>query len=60
VRAALAAQRVIKGPNTWAEYGLPSAHARALAERLVTLPTHPGSEAAAERAAEIIARVLGA
>ncbi len=60
VRAALAAGRLIKGPNSWEEYGLPSAHARDVAARLLTLPTQPGSEDAVARAVDVIARVLRA
>ncbi|MBY0276563.1 hypothetical protein K2Z84_14570, partial [Candidatus Binatia bacterium] len=60
VRCALAEQRIVKGPNDWDDYGRASAAAAAIADRLVTLPTHPGSEHAARRAIAVIAQRLGA
>ena len=60
VRDALAARHVVKGPNAWDDYGRTTANAAAIAARLVTLPTSPGSEDAARRAVAVIAESLGA
>lgn len=59
VRAALERRGIVKGPNDWDDYAAPSANAASIAARLVTLPTHPGSEHAAARAVETIAEILG-
>lgn len=60
VRAALASRGIVKGPNGWDDYGRTSANAAAIAARVVTLPTQPGSEAAARRAVAVIVEALGA
>lgn len=60
VREALASRGIVKGPNGWDDYGRTSANAAAIAARVVTLPTQPGSEAAARRAVAVIADALGA
>jgi len=58
VRSALAERAIVKGPNAWDDYGRATPNAAAIASRLVTLPTQPGSEAAAERAIALVARAL--